>query len=667
MKIGDIIAGKYRLDAELGRGGFGAVFRAVDTTVDRAVALKVLHGSSAADNVAASRFVREAQVVAQLQGENTVRIFDFGKTEAGDLFMVMELLGGCNLSELIERRRVIDPYTTERVVRQTLGALREAHAAGLLHRDIKPSNIRISDLSDATFRVKLMDFGIARVERPGAPTLTAVGTQLGTPRYMAPEQLIGASVSAATDLFALGIVAYEMLGGDVSRLRDELIRSAPIVSPVGGPLGNAIGAMLRARPEDRPQSAAAVLGMLGPAGGSTPVTGLPAARPPSGPAYPPSGNYPANLGDADNAPARRGVSSRPFPAPAAPATGLAPKLVPALIAAAVGAVAAAAVFGTREEPAPVAPSQPRVTPVAAPLITKAEPRDNSVATATDLGLEAGPRDGCIDPSDGGQTIPSELMTELRTISYVTYVPRGMQTGEPIPLWIVFHADGGAPEQLIERANLKEVADKAGFAIAAPAEADLFGWRDPIEDEVIEQILDQARHHVCLDDSRIFAFGYGAGGLAAEGLVCSSLIRAIATMSHRTHEGYQYCDDTSQKPYAHFAPLRSKHLPIKGGVECTPVSDPVISLELQQARGLARNKCDPSTARRRKIGKSTCTTWKCDEVFELCRVEGGHGWPDAPDRKADLFNCDGPVPKFPYTRELVRFFGQFESGSQPAAQ
>ncbi len=199
--------GKYRIQAELGRGGFGVVYSAYDPTVGRPVAVKVL--TAIGDNQLLTRFKNEAAAAGNLRHKNIVTIYDYGDDE-GLPYIVMELLEGEDLNQIIAARRPMPLLQKVSIMIQVADGLRSAHRAGVVHRDVKPGNIRL--LPDGT--VKLMDFGIARLVAGSAATrLTRQGHVIGTLYYMAPEQVLGEEVDALSDIFAYGSTYYELLTG----------------------------------------------------------------------------------------------------------------------------------------------------------------------------------------------------------------------------------------------------------------------------------------------------------------------------------------------------------------------------------------------------------------------------------------------------------------------
>jgi TonB family protein len=199
--------GPFLIGRPLGRGGMAAVYEALDTTLERAVALKVLPPQFLRDQTSARRFESEARLIARLEHPNIVPIYASG-IESGIPWMAMRLLAGNNLSVLLEQRR-LTPLEAVQLLRQVAAALDYAHAHGVVHRDIKPSNI----LLDGSGAACVADFGLAQMMDSGH-RLTQTGILTGTPHYMAPEQALGKRVDHHCDIYSLGIVAYEMLTGD---------------------------------------------------------------------------------------------------------------------------------------------------------------------------------------------------------------------------------------------------------------------------------------------------------------------------------------------------------------------------------------------------------------------------------------------------------------------
>ncbi len=215
-RIGRTIEGKYRLDALLGEGGMGCVYRATRLLIGDSVAIKILHTETMHDPNAIERFRREAQAAARLKHPNVVAIYDFGVGAADSVYLVMELADGEDLRALIERRGKLSLSLASELLDQICSALDEAHQRDIVHRDLKPENILVRSTGNG-YRVKVLDFGIAKLRdlSTTSATLTQAGTVIGTPAYMSPEQCRGREVDSRSDIYSLGIILYEMLTGSV--------------------------------------------------------------------------------------------------------------------------------------------------------------------------------------------------------------------------------------------------------------------------------------------------------------------------------------------------------------------------------------------------------------------------------------------------------------------
>ena len=216
LRVGTVIADKYRILGELGRGGMGTVYEAVHTGIGKHVALKFLDGYVERDGKAKTRFLREAQTASLVESPHIVHIFDSGCSADGAPYMVLELLRGEDLRARLRREGRLSIEDAVSITEQTLRALVRTHAAGIVHRDLKPENIFLCDHESSTVFVKILDFGISKVTRPQAvlDTLTHEGVVLGTAFYMSPEQARGENdLDGRSDLYGLGSIFFEMVAG----------------------------------------------------------------------------------------------------------------------------------------------------------------------------------------------------------------------------------------------------------------------------------------------------------------------------------------------------------------------------------------------------------------------------------------------------------------------
>jgi eukaryotic-like serine/threonine-protein kinase len=214
-RLGDVIAGKYRLDRILGQGGMGMVFAATHMELDRLVAVKFVHGTYTQNPEVIARFVREARAVVRIESEHVAKVIDVGHTDVGTPYMVMEFLDGEDLSELMKMGPLAVPDAVDYVV-QACAAMQEAHEMGIVHRDLKPANLFLTHRRDRTPLIKVLDFGISKLNdaEPSQAALTNPAMLMGSPAYMSPEQLANPrEVDPRTDLWSLGVILFELLTG----------------------------------------------------------------------------------------------------------------------------------------------------------------------------------------------------------------------------------------------------------------------------------------------------------------------------------------------------------------------------------------------------------------------------------------------------------------------
>jgi serine/threonine protein kinase len=273
---GALIADRYRVQRELGAGGMGVVVAAEHVTLGQVVAIKLVHPELAQHEEAVARLLQEARAVARLRGEHVARVYDAGQLADGRPFVAMELLRGEDLDHLLHARGRLELGEAVDLVLQACVALAEAHALGIIHRDIKPSNLFLTRRPGGSPCVKVLDFGISKVQRSGTragtPKLaTRASVIMGTPAYAAPEQLRDArDVDARTDVWALGVVLYQLVTGqhpfdapsDVETIAKVLSDSPPMPGTIVSGLPEAFDTVIRRcldRDRDRRPPSIAIL------------------------------------------------------------------------------------------------------------------------------------------------------------------------------------------------------------------------------------------------------------------------------------------------------------------------------------------------------------------------------------------------------------------------
>jgi eukaryotic-like serine/threonine-protein kinase len=256
-----VLDDRYQLDYRIASGGMGEVWAATDLRLNRAVAVKMLAAQHSGDEQFRARFRAEARYAASLSHPGITSVYTYGENSPlGGPYLIMELVNGEPLSAILERVGRLSPYNTMDVVAQAARALDVAHQAGIVHRDIKPGNLLI--MGDGT--TKITDFGIAKARASADPRLTATGIVMGTAMYVSPEQATGAVVTGSSDIYSLGVVAYECLAGEPPFIAEQPLQIAimhkhepvpPLPSDVPRPVSDLVMAMLAKEPEDRPETA----------------------------------------------------------------------------------------------------------------------------------------------------------------------------------------------------------------------------------------------------------------------------------------------------------------------------------------------------------------------------------------------------------------------------
>jgi eukaryotic-like serine/threonine-protein kinase len=295
--IGRVINEKFKILGFIARGGMGKVYRAEQTPLGRVCAVKVLHPSYTGDHDPEfhKRFFLEASMTSKLRHPNTVTIFDYGHTDDGIYYMAMEYLEGYTLHRAIRQVGHLPEERTAHIARQICRSLREAHSLGVVHRDLKPANVYLLEHGDEPDFVKVLDFGLVKDVSSGSEELTKAGLFMGSPKYMAPEQITGAPIDGRTDIYALGVIMYEMVTGKVPFDRPKsleilMAHAGEVVPPirkmnpaarVSPALEEAIMRSVAKNPNDRYRSmdeVLAALKRLGPATGAEPSASMTADR-----------------------------------------------------------------------------------------------------------------------------------------------------------------------------------------------------------------------------------------------------------------------------------------------------------------------------------------------------------------------------------------------------
>jgi len=276
-QVGELIAGRYLILDRIGEGGMGVVYRAEHVVMQKLVGMKILHRDLCRYEHAVRRFEREARAASLLEHPNCVTVTDFGVTNNGSLYLVMEYLEGKDLFDTLRDERYFAPERAVHSTRQVCAGLAEAHHQGVIHRDLKPENIFLVQRRDTPDFVKILDFGIAKVlEAEEGRTLTAAGTVFGTPEYLAPEQGMGKPADNRADLYSVGVIMYRMLagrlpfrGGNKRALIQRQISEPPVPfkrlrmpQEIPRSLEKVCFKLLAKKPEDRYQSAEEALHAL---------------------------------------------------------------------------------------------------------------------------------------------------------------------------------------------------------------------------------------------------------------------------------------------------------------------------------------------------------------------------------------------------------------------
>ena len=395
--VGRVVGGRFKVSALIARGGMGKVYRAEQAPLGRVCALKVLNPSYAGeqDPEFHRRFFLEASIASKLTHPNTVTIFDYGRTDDDIYYMAMEYLEGRTLHRAIRDAGQLPEERAAHVARQICRALREAHALGVIHRDLKPANVFLAQHGDEADFVKVLDFGLVKNVSDKGEDLTQTGMFMGSPKYMAPEQIRGDRVDARTDIYALGVILYEMLTGKVpfdratsvnilmAHVHDEAppMRSTNELISVSSAMEEVVAGCMAKDPERRFRSMDDVLTALKRVGTAEGTASIRA----SGSAPPNSATRLGSASRAPEPPLREGsLSGAPFEPIQAPARRGSMGVLAAAVALALVAVGAvvSVLFRPRESTPLRAPPIAVAAATAAPLVSAAAATPVATAAAT---------------------------------------------------------------------------------------------------------------------------------------------------------------------------------------------------------------------------------------------------------------------------------------------
>ncbi len=652
MDSGTTIDGRFRLDAVLGEGAFGIVWKAWDLRDERVVAVKFL---KATDAEMRHRFTREAEILSRLRHPNCVAIHSSGVADAGP-YLVMEHLAGVELAELREPPLAI-PFIEE-IARQLADVLAYAHRHGVIHRDLKPENILLV-AENGRQVIKVVDFGIAKISAPQLPDLTKTGEMLGTPYYMSPEQVRGSRhVGPASDQYALGVILYELIEGrrpfdGATALGIVLAHLTDAPPPITRPdcpayLVGMVGRLLQKSPTDRYVDMTAVLRHL-ERPHEAPVVAVPGVDKPRGRSWGVAlvvaclavASAPTLTALLDRPPVEQPISHEQV-ANALKVINSAPEAQPAATRdASTGA----------SDPADVAASV-----------------DSAVHVDGGHRFPAGACDG--EPVAYGLRERTHRF-EFETRRLTRFVPPSYDSKTPHPVILVLRGGNEDTGSFLRSSGLPEVARAHGVVLIAPETMDDYNYNDGIVEKSLD-LLDREFVDLCLDPRRVFVVGHSHGAVGAERLACEPWVRAVGVSSY----GRNIDDHTAACPVPHpvpliaLWPLKSPLHPVDGGdpAGCRKRTTAIAPLKDMEQRFADARDCTspPATARAQPGGR--CAEWSCRVPYVSCHLDGGHGWPNTPGRRAGDFSfgmqryferCSGEPANFESAATIWGFFASLD--------
>lgn len=641
LENGTLYEGKFHVVALLRVEPFSVLYHATDT-LGRAVWLKILTfdaGTHYSPQLKA-RYERELRLMAPLRDPHTVRLLVYGQGAHGELYLVFELVQGTPLREVLATRGVLTYDEASVIVSQLLSSLREAHQAGIIHRNVTPDSVFIAHRDDG-LHATLADFGVARAVGNEHPSVTATGDLAGTPRYMSPEQVLRQPITAGSDLFAVGLLGYEMMFGSAALPGDSL--------------GAVLERMQRPRPVDvhAPGALGEVLDQM--------TRNAAASR------YPNAG---VALDDLRRRTQLQFTGTLPHPAASVLATPnvdatteaqvgqLAGSSHTKLWGVAVALVVAIAVVAAiltvnvlRRPPAPVEPQPKRElgglttveTPPPAPRVTvaKIELPEDKKSRIYSHSL------GCKQP--GVRPYRGELH----------YIPKHYDGSEPWPLVIMLTNDYLSAHELLHNSGFIDLANRNNWLLlVADDESAGLGvpgswkWRDAAMTAKVQAEFDEFSFRHCVDPTRVYVVSHGVGGERAEELACEPWVAAFVSNGYIPRSRTPVCDRQIARLQLH--PEDSPHYGRKGGPPC--VGAQPLSQEQAMQLWRVRNGCEGKPAIT-KVDEATCHTWQCETPYTFCGVPGGTLWPPGHVEYAwhVFMSCDGDSePAMDVTSFVERF-------------
>ncbi len=711
---GETFNDKYEVRSILGQGGYAVVYRALQLGADRDVALKILEpGADGYAQVIESRFWREVKIVSRLTDPHTVTLYDFGRSSNGLLFMAFEYIPGEDLQRVMGRAGRMTEQQTVHVLKQLLASLREAHEHGLLHRDLKPANIRVQEFRGDPLSIKLLDFGIAKAASGrGSTEITEIGEWVGTPQYMSPEQIYGDDLTPASDLYAVGLIGWQMLTGESFVSGDqvgELFRQHASRKPRKLPLDLAISPRLRGVIERlvlhdakaRPQTADEVLRELRsiedrPEPGAKSEPTLREVVLPEELLRPDNDTTDRDLGPSvlDDLPTRKKMEAQRRPPRSAREIRQRNTMLIAGVITAVALVALAAILLTGDDRDDVGyrPEEQIAAPSAAyeiheesadenmplALLEARQSLDDAVTAARDKNRIEG--SGCGLPAEVG------FSTERASIDgvfheWLTYVPPGYDPEKRHPMILFFHSMRTASlESFIHETRLKEIADEHGVVILAPRALKnprqhiaARPWVDHrnrnhvyTEIHVVQNALRSVTEDLCIDPERLYIHGHGSGGAMAIRFPCVVPVSAIAVTSFRLPTDGDWCPYLQPTPTIWFNGTRDGWYPVGGGNDGRDRVSFIDNTNLLKER----NACKGPSKQQRDEIHYVCESWSsCEAPVTACLHEYGHDWPNAQYAQHEQFFVEmksGPPVQFPMEEMIWDFFAEHGVALSPPA-